>query len=791
MDTRKFTQWTVRLVVMGAMMMPAVGQGQVVKDRKEAGTRPIEIEEITVTAQRREESLQETPISVTALTGATLQQKGASTLLDLTAAAPNLRVSAVAAASSGVGIGIRGLSFPDPQLATQPPVGLYVDGVYIAKIQGSNFDLEDLERVEVLRGPQGTLFGKNTIGGAVNMITRKPTDEHSVTASTEVGNYNAFHGRVTLNVPLIGRKGFWRSDALGTLSLRENAVYKSHDGYFQNTGSGGSEFADLNRVFNMLALRWQPTTDITVDYAFEYHRYRGAPNMALLTFVYPNTLPSVPSFGPLPNRFYAVPYIHTNRIDAINVQGVLMSDRHEHRMADDGNERMNMLTVAWDLGKVGPLGAVMLKSTGAYRSLTTDVTQNLDGTPLHLFDASEWQDVQHWSEELQWIGTAPRVRYVVGAYYYGDYGNDYNDNVFFGGLSNVVARSIIKNESYAVYGQSTWTPPILKDKLSLTVGLRYTQDQNHNDHWGIYPQNPAANFFIGAGKAFGGIHGSGAPGINPLGDIAYQWTDDLMTYFRVARGYKTGGYNARVFSITQFKAYYQPERLLQYELGFKSQWLDNRLRLNAAGYYSDYRDKQGGVFSASTAGAAGIVVNADAEIWGSEVEVVAIPMRGIEVAANYGLTLPKYTKWNQPVFGANGNVSFVDEKNEHPFTHLAQHEATLTLSYTAPPTPSGTFSANVEIPWVDQVNETDSDKRQAGFWATGEPNHVLVHGRMQFVDIPLAKGSLDIAVFVQNLFDKKYRSYAIDYGPSLGYATNNYGDPRTFGLGLTYHFKAS
>jgi outer membrane receptor protein involved in Fe transport len=143
------------------------------------------------------------------------------------------------------------------------------------------------------------------------------------------------------------------------------------------------------------------------------------------------------------------------------------------------------------------------------------------------------------------------------------------------------------------------------------------------------------------------------------------------------------------------------------------------------------------------------------------------------------------------VFDANGNVTYVDETNQHPFAHVAQHQAALGLSYTAPPTPSGTFSAALDIPWIDQINEADSDKRLAGFWATGEPNHVLVNGRLQFVEIPLAKGSLDIAVFGQNLFDKKYRSFAIDFGPSLGLATNIYGNPRTFGLGLTYHFTAS
>lgn len=801
--TRKARWVGALLILVVGVLVPSSSWAQAARAKKENPRVETEIEEITVTAQKREESLQETPLSITALTPAALEQQGAINLTDLGGVVPNLHINAQSGTTSTSVVSMRGLSTGGPDAANQPSVGLYVDGVYIAKMQGSNLDLDDLQRIEVLRGPQGTLYGRNTIGGAVNFITQKPTEERSITVRTEAGNYDSFRGRVTLNLPLNGKNGFFQSDTLGTLSLRENAGYKTHDGFYRNTGTGSADFDNLNRVYTTTALRWQPTQNVTIDYSVEYHRYRDAPTSFQDTFIYPGSSVSKP--GPFDLR----PYVRTDRVDAIANNAIFMHDvKSLHRLGDDGNHRMHTLTGAWNVGEMGLLGTVTVKSIASYRAFTSDVDQDLDGSALHAADFMLRTDTQHWSEELQWVGTARRVNYVLGAYYYGEYASQRQEQVLFGGATNLPYKNYVKTKSYAPFGQLTWTPPFLSDRLSVTGGLRYTQEQVHIDKFnqcvavisviGGQPVNlcnrgirSLNNFTSSRGKAFGGTDA-----LTPMADLAYQWTDELMTYFRVSRGFRGGGFNGTTSDPIAFAKYFDPEKLWAYEAGFKSQWFDNRLRLNADGFFSDYTDLQISVLRASPElGNLTVRENAGkAEIWGMEFEGTAVPLPGFEVSVNYSFIAPKYTEWleqkfdanNHPVFDPSGNPVLVNVGNQRDFGLTPKHTITVGLTYTAPPMSSGTFSAHLDTYWQDRIVF-----EAAGTHPDAQAAYALVNGRMQFVGIPLQKGSLDLAVFTRNLLDRKYRASGVDFGQSLGWAGNLYGNPRTFGLQLTYNFVAS
>ncbi|MFN8624758.1 MAG: TonB-dependent receptor [Candidatus Binatia bacterium] len=822
----------VGLVVVGALVVPSTTSAQAARGGKGAAPKvETEIEEITVVAQKREENIQEVPVSVTALTSEALDARNVTDVAAIGQMAPNVRIQTNSGSDSGTSIAIRGVGQANPNMSFQTAAGMYVDGAYISKIQGSNLDLEDLERVEVLRGPQGTLFGRNTIAGAINFITKKPTEERAITARTEVGNFDYFKGRITANVPIVGKNGFFQSEALGTLSLRQNVMYKSHDGYSTNRSptsvpaTGSKWLDDLSRVFTMTAVRWQPIAPLTVDYSGEYHRYRQGVSKVQATYIYPGS-PVSPG-----KPFDLTPYVRTNRVDAIgnNVVCNLADITKCSRRMDDGNHRMHILTATYDVGEVGMLGNVTVRSVSSYRHFFHQQAQDSDGSPLHIADFGSVNTVKQWSEELQLVGTAPRVHYVLGGYYYGEHADQDQFQVFMAGATNLPSTINVSTDSYAPFGQVTVTPPILNDKLSVTAGIRYSQEQVHMDRYsrcvtitsliGGRPVNVCNNPLLPAsafpqlqtwrserGKAFGGIHGSGAPGISPMANITYQATDELMIYGRIARGFKSGGFNGATTDPRAFAIPFEPEKLLQYELGFKSQWFDNRLRFNAAGYYSDYKDLQQGVFRASPqAGVLSFVSNVDsAEIWGSELELTAVPFRGLEVTATYGLTLPKFLEWNDQKFDASNQPVFengpqcpapappcvpVTENvaSKRAFAFTPDHQAALSLSYTAPPTTTGTLSSQLDVFWQDKQTFIPNDQTR-GAQAMKAPNYAVVDGRIQFAGIPLQKGSLDVAVFSRNLFDRKYRISGVDFGQALGWAQNSYGFPRTFGLQLTYNF---
>jgi iron complex outermembrane receptor protein len=475
-----------------------------------------------------------------------------------------------------------------------------------------------------------------------------------------------------------------------------------------------------------------------------------------------------------------------------------------HRLADDGNHRMNILTGAWDLGDLGPLGSVTLKSIAGYRNLNFSGAADLDGSPLDVFDDVGDGKLETWSEDLQWLGTAPRLHYVLGLYYYGEHGTQHYDNLIFGGLYNLSNTYFTKNSSYAPFGQATWTPPILNDKLSLTMGLRYSEDHIHSQtiHKCLNIMVGNVNFCnlgipglvdfnASLGKSFG-RSGAGVPGLSPMANIAYQWTDDLMTYARWSRGYQSGTANDQVSDQRLFNTS-RPEKLDAYEAGFKSQWLDNRLRFNADGFLSRYTDQVIGVALFSSQGI--VVQNSNAgksEYWGSEVELTAIPIRGIEATANYAYLAAKFLEYaaqksvnGLAQFDKNGNPIMENVASQRKAAYAPAHTFTVGLTYTAPPTTAGVFSAHVDTFWTASYVSQPDPPYTAETWA-----YAVVNGRLQLVDIPLARGSLDLSVFGRNLFDRKYRVQSTNLG-SLGWVLNAYGDPRTFGLGLTYHFTAS
>jgi iron complex outermembrane receptor protein len=271
-----------------------------------------------------------------------------------------------------------------------------------------------------------------------------------------------------------------------------------------------------------------------------------------------------------------------------------------------------------------------------------------------------------------------------------------------------------------------------------------------------------------------------------MANIAYQWTDNTMTYFKVSRGFQSGTVNGRATAVDTFRPLVEPENLMAYEGGVKSQWFDNRLRINADGFLSEYTNQVISRVQTTQGSFASLQTNAGAsEFWGFELEALALPLRGVEASLNYAYLNTRYLQWMD-----NG----VNLANRRDVPYAPDNTIVAGLTYTAPPTSAGIFSAQVDGSWVDGT--VNSNVRPVVNGVEVDPiatngNYALFNARLQFVDIPLQKGSLDISAYCRNLADRQYRTFGIDLGDALGYMVSNFGDPRTFGLQLTYNFTAS
>jgi iron complex outermembrane receptor protein len=395
----------------------------------------------------------------------------------------------------------------------------------------------------------------------------------------------------------------------------------------------------------------------------------------------------------------------------------------------------------------------------------------------------------------------------------------YDTTTLYGGGLNTIGYNRNWADSYASFGQATVTPPIFGDRLSLTGGMRYTTDHIHTDrnftcvtalfgpggsnvclpaNFPVYVPN-VTDFQTSVGKDFGG------PGaITFTGDASFQWTDNLMTYFRASQGWQSGYANAEVTDKALLNVV-DPEKLLTYEAGIKSQWFDNRLRFNVDGFYSDYTDQVINTFrSSATGGVQSTLQNAGkSRFYGVELEATVIPLRGLELNASWAYLDAKFKEFLEQEFTPDGQPvwenpptntipKLVNTADVRPFTLTPEHTITVGGTYTFPPTTAGTFSAHLDMFWSDDfVIFTEPTEFGRATREIHGPAYAVVNGRLRFVDIPLAQGTLELEVFGRNLFDRNYRTFGIDFGDSLGWQGAIFGDPRTFGVGMTYRFTAS
>jgi len=731
--------------------------------------------EIVVTAQRREERLVDVPISVSAVDQDALDRAQVRTVTDIATVVPNIQINETIGNTYGPLITIRGLSpSADTSLARDQPVGLYIDGVPIGKSTGAAFDIVDLERVEVLRGPQGTLYGKNTIGGAVNLITRKPSGEFGGQVSASYGAHDSFVGKIVVDLPEIA-----------DFSLKLSGVTKQNGGYYQNSATK-ENFGEQDLWAGRVDLQWMPTADLSALYSYDITNSKGTPSQLALT--------AVTGAGPVAfiNSLLA-PYVVDGRTRTTGANSALQSDFETTGHA---------LTLEWEPG----LGDLTLKSITARRTARTRSMSDFDGSPVDLLRFTLNNDYEQFTQEIQAFGTQGDFRFTLGMFYLDDSYDVFNLrwNFQFGGneVFDVSERGG-DSESYAAYGQLAWTPSALDEKLTLSAGARYSQEEKSarelllaNAAYAANPASPAAGVFVrdenGVPVTRSGRPAAGArPGAGGLGytdlipltndgtwkkltpefNVLYKIQPSFSVYARYATGFKSGGINDTAATNAAFLTPYDPENLASFEAGLKYAGWNGRLQLNAAAYHSIYKDFQAGVF-VPTLVTTNIINAGEAQFTGFEIDGALRPAQSLTINFGGGYVDARYTDFVLPD-GTDVADSYVLSRVPKWNWQLgAVHQADLGFAKLETSANYSWRSSQYASIVADPLSKM--------------PAYGLLNARVALTDIELGDGStLELAAWGKNLTDKEYLVSAIN----LSILTvGQFGEPLSAGVEARVRF---
>ncbi len=841
---------------------------------QETGSAPDSslLEEVTVTARRREESLQDTPISITAFTGEALERQQIDRLNGIASSTPNLifdNGATFSGANSSASVFIRGIGQVDFSLTTEPGVGIYLDGVYLSQTIGSVLDLVDVERVEVLRGPQGTLFGRNTIGGAINVTSRKPDNSTQGDIEVTTGRFSRFDVRGSFNFPI--------SD---TLFVRGSALTANRNGFVEapNTPSGEA-LGDFNQDVALLAVRFVPndkfTADLTADYSSQDES--GVPSVlagvfdgASLAFIASLADPTSPFYVPPPGPLPPPSFLDLHNILAtvpLGQEGCLPPSPFtppfcppdivpspvfgqptigQADVIDIENDSLRNLstlglaseTDTWGVGLTLAynLEWATIKSITSFRHMEAFTAFDIDATQVTIGDLVDDFDVDQISQELQLFGLAMdgRLNWQAGFYYFNEDGLNLDDVEFT--PVRIMSGAKIDNDSVAGFGQLTFA---VNEKLSLTAGIRYTDETKRfivPDTCFPLPKGSATLFdgtvvdcaqlqtvidpkflnegFLGFvnfpifpddlpnpnsrlcclpisdadGNVVGLIRGlvSGDE-VMPRGtakrsfddwtphlNIAYKWTDDLMTYVSYSEGFKSGGFVQRVFPPKSEVPFFRPETAKVYELGFKWSGAGERMRLNGAIFHTDYQDLQIEVND----GIAPVTRNAaEADIEGFELELTAIPADGWLIQAGIGYLDAEYTSLDPD---ENFTTDLLSLSLDSKLVNTPEWSGNLGLQYTLQFAGGSHLISRADLSYID-----DHYKDALNFPQLHQDSYSLINAYITYVS---TRNNWEVSLFGKNLTDEKYIVSGFANGLTQGRVTANLGRPREWGLSLKYRF---
>lgn len=702
------------------------------------------LDEIVVTAQKREESLQDTPISIAVLGSEALENRGITSMTDFASGAmPSLRIVPFTGRSSAVTIGMRGIVPIDAtQISRDPSVGIYIDGVYLGRVQGLGTEMFDIERIEVLRGPQGTLFGRNAVGGAVSIVTKKPTGEFGFDLTTGAHSFGGFNIVGHVDLPEIAG-----------VSIKLDGIWNKRDGWVENPLQGQSDWFDSERLGLRVAALWQPADGIDVEYSYAKSRDESANGYAHITRLLPGAPPLAPLFSVEPRRV------------RVSRAGVPLEP-------SVGDVEAHSLHVTWDISD-----ALSLRSITAYRKLEQSQYDNAAGSflafrPNGFFGRYSIAGVEQdqLSQEIQLVGSLDRLDYVLGGFYFDEDASDFAwapvtaqfnaTGTGFTVLSMPSNKpfpdrsSVAFAESRAIFGQATWTPPVLGDRLHLTGGLRWTHDRKNGRLTALRGAPTPLTYRFESKR------------IDPAATIAFDWSDDVNSYVRWSTAYRAGGANSRSSIFRTF----EEEEVESWEVGLKAELLDRRARFNVAAYHTRFTNRQVDFPNPQNPSNTETVNSDDpATIEGVEVDVTLVPLAGLSLSAGY-----VYTDWTVPP-----EVSpFTGQVEQGQIAYTPDHAATAAIDYEFGSFGFGALSAHLDANYSGSFFTTSS--------APKTESYLIVNGRMTLGEIQVGEtGSrLALSLWGKNLTNEQWETFQFFLqGRGLtGALLTHYNEPRTYGV---------
>ncbi|MEO0346424.1 MAG: TonB-dependent receptor [Pseudomonadota bacterium] len=706
------------------------------------------LDEVIVTAQRREQTLQEVPVSVTAFSGDALVEAGTVDIVALAQATPNVTLEVSRATNTTLTAFIRGVGQQDPVAGFEGGVGLYLDDVYLARPQATVFDVYDVERIEVLRGPQGTLYGRNTIGGAIKYVTKRLSDETQASVQVNVGTFNQLDTIVTASTPVTD-----------TFRIGGTIASFNRDGFGENLFTNDEHY-DKAIIAGRFSMEWEPSDSVFVRFAADYSDDDSNPKSGHRL---------------LPGGTNGEPVLGDVFDTRAGVETIATSNAGLRNEATQGGAA---LTIEWDINDEWTF-----KSITASRSDDTETLIDFDALPVDDFDAPVIYENEQFSQEFQMLWNTDRISGVFGAFWLDANAFDAFDVVL--GQLGVTSFTLgdVDTENWAVFGDVTYD---INDQWRLSVGGRYNSDKRS--------VLITRELFLGLGSPYFGNDAAisltvPAPGLvptftgnrtdtdfNPRVSLSFAPNDEHNLYGTFSQGFKGGGFDPRgAYNVPGVEAGFEPETVDSFEFGAKSLWAGGKFSTNIAVFFSDYENVQvpGSIgIDTNNDGVddsfAGTTTNAaEAEISGLEIEAAAQFTESFSGTFSLGLIDADFKRWI---------VEGVDVSGEREFQNTPDTTANLTLRNEWPITIRGVEGGLALI----GAASYRSDNTQFEI-----PVPLVDQDAFTLVDVSLVWTSYDdriqAGIHGKNLTDEEYRVAAYNF-PTLGLEGNVsafYGAPLT------------